>query len=584
MLDTRANCQTKMLIVRASPRACEGECKVQSVVEQMILLSLSSLFFLIMGILVCSAQPISPTMHDPNRIDELRRYYSERLVRIEYRVRDKSAGGREYNIRGNGFLVSPNGLAITARHVLEPLVSGQYERSSSVRIVKAKGQDLVQLNLVDQVDNSPAIRLSALADIATFYVAAPSGAALEHLCVDFDNAAPTTEAKLTTAAWEFVDLRSPEWELVLNEDASIIQPMGPGPLRQQFELTQPFHDSMSGGVVLQADQVVGVISLRVEEDGKPVGYGNYAASLRFATDVGWQRAKRCGPTIANQQDLQAYGSYDSFVTNTSEGNLAIFIPDGRSGKFWSFPSDGNYAVRPKDLMCERSMCNCTGPKPEKTVRIFVNHRHGTDCQNFRSMCLDQVGVRTFYGVQVVPIFTPASQDTRAARPNTWLFRNALFRRNSAGAFARGREGTQSIARRPSRYNGALLFAEKPERNSSKCATQLSPGECSEIWRIRSFDSEFAPNWHGFPRTNIHPKSTLFNSELIENWTVPQLWLNQDAEVKNWILTYKTTTRPSTSVPFSFCTNSEWQGFFVRGFSPERGVITNAVHVFFNTSE
>jgi hypothetical protein len=541
-------------------------------------------FWLVLQAWTCWAEPVAPTLHDPNRLEELRQYYRERLVRIEYNVRNKALNGREETIRGTGFIVSPNGFAITARHVLQPLISDQYERVSDPRIIKSKGEGTVQLKMVDTIDGAPAIKISALTDIATFYVASPGGAPLNFLCVDFDNAPPTVGAKVTVATWEFLDLHSPEWEFLLNQDAEVVQSEGPGPLLQKFEVTQPFHESMSGGAILQADQVIGVVSLQVEENGRPVGYGNYGALLRFATDVGWERAKRCGPAIADQQSLQPYDSFDSFVKSTSEGDLAVLIPDGQSGKYWNFPTDGNYALRPKDLRCDPSTCRCAGQKPEKTVDVFINSRRGDDCKSFASICLSRSGVRTFYGAQVVPVFASSSLETRSANPNTWLFRNALFSRTPSGHFSGNSQNVQNIARKPSRYNDALSNAETFDQAARRCSARLSAKECGEVWSIRKFEEQFASRWHGFPRTDIQPKSTLYDSEINEAWSVPQLWLSQDVEVKNWILAYKTTQLPQTPVRLSFCTNSDWQGFYIRAFSPERGVRTNSVHVYFDTSE
>jgi len=539
-------------------------------------LCITAILFFVSLTLSALSQPLSPTLHDPIRLEELKKYYRERLVQIEYKVHNKLTDEDEW-IRGNGFLVSPDGLAITARHVLEPQISDQYERLAlyPLKITKSEGQATVQLELVDG-----SIKRSDFTDIAVFNVKAIGGAPLEYFCVNFDNIAPNIGDIVTTTAWQFYDLQSPAWQMTFNA-ASIFQVSGPGPLRQDWELTQPFHESMSGGAVLLGDRVAGVVSVVAMEHGKPVGYGNFAAALRYATDIGWERATRCGPSIPNPQNFRPYDSRQLFMSNSTEGDFAVFIPDGADGKYWTFMSDGNYSLRVKDLPCD-PMCRCSADKPEKTVRLFINYSASKTCQAPQSTCLPGLGVRTFYGAQVVPIFSTASRDTRAGNPNTWLFKYQLYRRALNGSFVNSAPNKPAIWRTPSKFNEALADSEEIDRRLLRgCSSRLNSQECTELLGIEVFEDKFAPNWHGFPRKNATPRSTLFDSELKETWVVPRDWLGDDIEVKNWILPYKVTKSPSNGSPvnFAFCINSDWDGFYARAFSPERKIRTRSVHTF-----
>src|SRR5437870_5399296 len=93
------------------------------------------------------AQPIYPAMHEPSNAREIETYYRERLLKIKVTALSKLTNMRETRF-GTGFLVSPDGYAITARHVIEPAVNDLDYENQQILIQKAEGRDTIDLDFV----------------------------------------------------------------------------------------------------------------------------------------------------------------------------------------------------------------------------------------------------------------------------------------------------------------------------------------------------------------------------------------------------------------------------------------------------
>ncbi len=94
------------------------------------------------------------------------------------------------------------------------------------------------------------------------------------------------------------------------------------------------------------------------------------------------------------------------------------------------------------------------------------------------------------------------------------------------------------------------------------------------------------SWHGFVRNQANAESTLKLAE--QYWIVRDGWLRKgddpaanDIQLKNWILRYRGTTDTQSLIPvdFNFCIQPEWVEFYLRTFSPERGVEPELIHAY-----
>jgi hypothetical protein len=193
-------------------------------------------------------------------------------------------------------------------------------------------------------------------------------------------------------------------------------------------------------------------------------------------------------------------------------------------------------------------------------------------------------MQTFFGTQVVPLFDDDARDTQS--PNTWLYRNtALLRRQLNGAFGGHTLGPNqtTVAISPLTYNEITLQRSREASFRSPRCSGISKEACDEVAFVEYFDSQTQKGrqWHGWVRSQPSPISTLGDRPTRESWAIPQNWIAQALQVKNWILTYSPTSRPKPHklLEFKFCVDNSWKGFFARAFSPERDVETGPIHVF-----
>ena len=492
----------------------------------------------------CYAQPIPQTLYLPKNSDELEKYLRESLLRITYEVESRQTGQRWFE-RGTAFLISPGGYAVTARHVLEPAMDFENYDVLSLKVEYADGARLERAKLAGEE-----VLLSKTSDIATFRVSTPSGASFKHfLCVERGDISQAKMALLATLQF-FNQAQQPDWQF-FKKEITIDQRHGPDGLFDYWALPIEFENSMSGGAVLLNGRVAAVVSNSLMDGGKPVPGGNYANLLRYADDTAWRgRADECTPGIDNPQQFITFKSQQAFMSSTCEGTFA-WEPGTGPGQFWSFLTSGNYQIRRQDLICDPTVCKRCAPSL-KSIHIIINHStagsKSRECPVIRG---------TYYGVQVVPIFADDTRDTQT--PGSWLFRSKrLLRRTLDGSFSGVTSGPREFftLMPPSTYNNVTLqSARDPDYSPPRC-TRVSKYECEDLIGLDYFDSHMRRGlqWHGFTKRGPNPMSTLGDKPTRETWVIPQNWIAEALQVKNWILTYDATTKSNSNKPvdFSFC--------------------------------
>ncbi|WP_029584701.1 serine protease [Bradyrhizobium sp. URHD0069] len=531
------------------------------------------------------AQHIPEILYHKDRAAKLQDFFRDRLLQISYEVTEKSTG-RSKIVRGTGFVISPEGWALTAAHVFEPAFSDAYEQKKEVIAQQANGGSVENVSVIQG-----SIIFSKTADVALFRVANPSGADLEkYFCVERSENRLVAGSKVTIAAWRYYkpERDRENWYLQYYPSKDVEQRNGPGNLFEYLGFSQEFHNSMSGGAVIQNGKVVAVISNALMDNGRPIADGNYAYPLRYAKDVQWDgRAFDCGRAISGEIDFVRKATYENFSTETCEGSLA-WIPDGTTREFYSFPKNATYRLGRQLLSCDPLLCSCSGPKPDKTVRLVINHRSPNQNEpSCRAEAISShfVGQRTYYGAQVIPIFLDHA--LAHVTPQTWFFRNAsLLRRSMSGKFDRTTAGSSAHWEwSPIGPTGFNKITRESGRAAQQKCLNLSTDECKDIAALKYFDKETETDmqWHGYPRPSLNPKSTLFGLRARELWAIPDPLLAQNLHLKNWILRFGTTTNASSAnlVDFAFCVNADWDRFVVRTFAPERSIEPTQVEVLFD---
>jgi hypothetical protein len=519
-----------------------------------------------------SAQQISPVLlQDPANLSKLQRYYQDRLLRITVTFVSKTTQS-EIDKYGTGFLVSSDGDVITARHVLD---LGPDFETETIKLQRTDGEAGV-LEL-QPVPNQ--YKLSEMSDIARFRVKYANGNAPEkYMCLELDQNSIRDSGPVDAFSWRFFG-GSDGWRF-MPERNEIRLAHGPGQDYEYWGLEKAIDRSQSGGAVIQDGKVVAVLSNSLTENGKTIAGGNFANPLRYASDLGLSSIKKCPTAVPNQVSNRQYPTQRAFYLQTCEGTLAW--ANTPEASHWSFPRAGNYQIPRESLQCNPKVCNCSGDDPPKTVRLVLNHVGGPQCSRPDSPTI----TKTFYGLQVFPIFSRFSKNTSEAE--TWFFRTpTLYQRNTNGLFSNLRWGARPIpiALKPSEFATSLEKAyaiySSPQRG---CAANVTESECADIKAIAMLNSAFylSARWQGFPADKPMARSTLWPEGHGKLWRFPDDWLQeQDKQLKNWILRYSAPGNPGTSNPVdaSFCLPSEWSEFYVRRFSPDRGVFPESFHVY-----
>jgi hypothetical protein len=516
-----------------------------------------------------ATQSIRTVLHKKSNLSELKAYYDERLVEIQFDVTDQ-ASGQPLHVFGTGFIVSPDGTVVTARHVIEPLRSSHYVVQGPVKVFLHEGHRKIQMEGVGGT-----YRISSLADIGVFQI--HSDQDFEYLCIDAQPRRIGPNDKVTMTSTRYLGFPLFATDQTFTEHVPITHPTGPGDMSQFFAVAQPIDDSMSGGAVVseQDDKVIGVMSTVLLRDGKPVPGENYVNLLQSAPDLGLQGIPQCKPAIPGEKDLKMVSSQKEFMAHTCNGIMA-WIPDGPNGEYWVFPTYGNYSLRRKDLSaCPR------GAPGSKLVRMVINHV-ATVCSG--TVCA-LAGERTFYGVQVVPVMKEGEETS--VDQQTWLYKNsALFYRRPDGSFFSPPDSNPTApqvlgATPPSKYNQVSSQSFEAHR---QCPVSASSNQCEVVFAIKSFTSNLGLQrpWHGFVSKKRDAQST-FTPSIEGAWLVRSDWLSaaKDLQVKNWILRYTRTSKTESNHPldFSFCVDPEWSEFFLRAFSPESCDTSEPLHVF-----
>jgi hypothetical protein len=541
----------------------------------MVFASLASLLLLSTPI---RAQSIPAVLHKKSNLEELKAYYRERLVEIKIVATNKQTNLEEV-IRGTGFLVSSDGLVVTARHVIEPALNRdtyKLTRNDAIQLGVHVGFTVVPVTWVPET----AI-LSKQADIAIFKITSDGGKSFPYVCIDKTDPGLTPDERMTLSSFRYEGRPYDHTDFTFTSNVIVTHPAGPGNMFRYIGLAQPIEPSMSGGALVRErnDRVIAVMSnVLANADGTEQKGENYANLLQSATDIGLDAISPCASAIAEGHDIRQVKSDQEFMSSTCEGTVA-WVPSG-SDERWVFDTSGNYNFRRRDLAA------CSIGKNWKLMRLAINTNPNGACDNSPRTTIP-TSVATFYGIQLVPVFLDGVEDS--VEQQTWLFRiGTLFGRRKDGAFfiPTGRHSGQLEKKDgtpPSAYNQGVKSASAILSNRPVGCQSISAAACADILAVQGFARalNLKNPWHGFVRNASGAQSTL--SSAGPDWIVRDGWLKKgadpsgnDLQLKSWILRYRGTTSP---VPFEFCIAPEWSEFHLRAFSPERRVEPELLHVF-----
>ncbi|NPV20367.1 S1 family peptidase [Bradyrhizobium aeschynomenes] len=525
-----------------------------------------SIFALLSSVLLtgrpASAQLIDPQLYLPTSAQDREDYFRERLLRISYRAESRETG-EAVDVRGTGFLISADGYAITARHVVEHAFDFDNYDIRDFKVEYASGGELKLAKLISGSEH-----LSKTSDIATFRITRQDDGAIgKFLCTQPSNdwKLPSGLAQLTTL--HYVGLATAVWELV-QKPIPIEKKNGPGELYEYLETSELFDDSMSGGAVMVDGRVVAVVSLTLMKGTESVVRGNFANLLRYADDTDWRaRSDECRPPT--EKRFEVYSSLERYFAGTCEGTVAWT----GAGKFSAIGTSGTYRIRRRELQpCDSSCGRCE--ESTRVVRFVINHSTAGP-QACPAKNNPSPG-RTFFGVQVVPVFAEEERDTHLS--SVWLFRNVELLRMTPGGSLTGRthgENPVKMTISPTSYNEITLQQVRDRSYTAPRCRRLPKAICDKLTFIDYFDAQSGPHrqWHGWVRRDLNSFSTLNDRPARENWAVPQNWIEKASQAKNWILTYTPTPNSTSSKPtdFSFCVDRSWESFFIRAFAPEREI-------------
>lgn len=526
-------------------------------------------FVLLLSLVPVISRPAEAQLMDPQLSAEERDdYFRERLLRISYRAESRSSGD-ETEVRGTGFLISAGGYVITARHVVQQAFDFENYDIRDFKIEYASGGMPKEAKLISDSE-----LLSQTSDIATFRITRQDDGPIgKFLCTQPSNDWRLSSGPVQLASFQYLGLATPVWDLV-QKPMSIEKKNGPGELYEYLATSEPFDDSMSGGAILVGGRVVAVVSLSLMRGSQTVARGNFGNLLRYADDTNWRaRSDECRPPA--EKSFERYRSLQGFFSATCEGSVAWT----GSGNYWAITKPGAYQIRRRDLQpCDSNLCGSC-EESTRVLRFVVNHSTAgpQQCRKIPSPG------RTFFGVQVVPIF--AEEDRQTQPPNVWLYRNVeLLRMARNGGLTERTLGRNpvTITIPPTTYNEITLQrVREPSYTPPRCG-RLPRATCDKLAFIDYFDSQTNPRrqWHGWVRPNLNSFSTLNDRPARENWAVPQNWIEKALQAKNWILAYTPTSRSTSSnlSDFKFCVDRGWEGFFVRAFAPEREIEGNLARI------
>lgn len=223
-------------------------------------------------------------------------YYESRTVYIEIIAEyEKVISGKSSDViaRGSGFLISPDGWVMTAKHVLEMLsITNEKFKSVKGKVFRRTEHDTVNYEI--KVDD---ISFSDEADIAIFKIDKKGTNFFDYLCVDFDESREVSKNDVVELA-TFLNLRiegyDPTWTFfdkgkddvfITHDESSEIQSHS----SDYWGVSEEFLPSMSGGAMLYQGKVIGVISRNLGLSGL-----NYVSKLPLAIDIPWKvRAEKC---------------------------------------------------------------------------------------------------------------------------------------------------------------------------------------------------------------------------------------------------------------------------------------------------
>jgi hypothetical protein len=520
------------------------------------------------------AQVIPAVLHKKSNAGELRKYYSDRLVEINYTV--TKPGGASETIFGTGILISSDGVILTARHVVDPIFDNLV-KLEDVHVLLYRDLTSVPLKLVPDLPDVKVNARSVRSDTALLKVVAPGGQPLPYMCIDRSDPNLDPGETVTMASYEHSGNPLNVTRQTFTPGVKITHPAGPGAMFRYLGLAQPIEASMSGGAVVRdkTDRVIAVMSNVLVQDGKNIPGDNYANLLQSATDIGLDAIPPCLP---DRLDIKRAASQTEFMSSTCQGTLA-WIPEGAGGEHWMFPESGKYILRRKDLPA----CS-EGGEGQKSVRIVINSSIAGRCKKNEARCGFPIGLATIYGVQLVPVIREG--DEGIVDQETWLFRNAslLSRRKDGGYFVAGKGAQPQIIRStpPVAYNDATRVASQIlDQGSTTCGAAVNSQSCGDILALQRFAQvlRMKQPWHGFVRKGSQSTLSLAGEA---SWLVRDDWraAGHNVQVKNWILRYSGTKELQTKRPvnFTFCVDPKWTEFYLRTFSPERCAEPKLIHV------
>ena len=395
-----------------------------------------SISFVLLTVAPVSSQPISSTATESQLAD----YFQERMVRISYKA--KLRNGETKDVEGSGFFISANGYVLTALHVVEPIFNTEkYEpiKLAEVSIERANlnGAGVPEkLTIVANSDYQEII--SKRTDIAIFQVKRQDDTVKsKYICLNLRHKLDAKTDKIDIPTW---DKSSGDW---------VHQPRFGQPVilgdsikyRGAFSTSFGFTESMSGSPIIFNGRAVGVIAYALVLNGEPVKGENFGIYLNAASDVGLDTtflSTECESDWVEIAKLEERKTVQAFLADTCEGTVGWI--DGRrknltrNEPIWSAEAPGNsYRLEYSALApCNPNACKdplqpdiCKTNPRIRVVTLIVNHSEEKDC--YRKAFVP-VGTRTFFGMQVSPVFSDESYP-----PAVWIYRiGDLYRQDRSG--------------------------------------------------------------------------------------------------------------------------------------------------------
>ena len=206
--------------------------------RQCFAVGLLSFLFFALQINICLSQAIPSILHQRSNLNDLMTYYRDRLVEIT--VTDAVTEEESF---GTGILVSSNGWVVTARHVVDAVLSSPKYK------VKVRLHDGIQA--IDVFPIGGSYRVSQHSDIALFQIQSPGGQSFKYMCIDMKASQINPSETVTLGSFSVLGKQWGQGKPTFKEHADITHISGPGNMIDYIGVSMPIEASMSGGAVVR---------------------------------------------------------------------------------------------------------------------------------------------------------------------------------------------------------------------------------------------------------------------------------------------------------------------------------------------